>query len=404
MPRRPNPVPTYRLHSASGQAVMTVRQPDGKRRDVYLGAYDSPESRAEYARLLQELAVQAGPKPADAPIGTRAALTVAEMLLAFWRHAQQHYRHPDGTPTSEIHSYRVAIRATRELYGHTLANEFGPLALKAIRKRLIDAGLSRPVINGRVARVRAMFKWGVSEELVPETVYRALATVAGLQKGRTEAPEPPPVRPVAEAVVEATLPHLRPVVRAMVQVQLLTGMRPGEVCRLRPADVDTTAAVWVYRPERHKNAHRGKARAVAVGPKAQAILAEFTPADPGGYYFSPRQAVADQLAERSEKRVTKRWPSHMRRNAAKQVKARRRPPGGHYRPHSYAVAIARACDAAGVAHWHPNQLRHAHGTMVRRRYGLEAAQVALGHEKADTTEIYAERNLDLAVRVAAEVG
>ena len=69
------------------------------------------------------------------------------------------------------------------------------------------------------------------------------------------------------------------------------------------------------------------------------------------------------------------------------------------------VLIEAAVDVAlHVPHWHPNQLRHTHGTEVRRRFGLEAAQVALGHERADVTQVYAERNLDLAVKVAAEVG
>ncbi len=54
--------------------------------------------------------------------------------------------------------------------------------------------------------------------------------------------------------------------------------------------------------------------------------------------------------------------------------------------------------------WHPNQLRHAHGTAVRERYCLEGAQVALGHERADVTQVYAEKNLALADRIAAEMG
>jgi integrase len=66
--------------------------------------------------------------------------------------------------------------------------------------------------------------------------------------------------------------------------------------------------------------------------------------------------------------------------------------------------VARACDRAGVPHWHPNQLRHLFATEVRRRYGLEAAQVALGHAKADVTQVYAERDLGLATRLALEMG
>jgi site-specific recombinase XerC len=54
--------------------------------------------------------------------------------------------------------------------------------------------------------------------------------------------------------------------------------------------------------------------------------------------------------------------------------------------------------------WHPNQLRHSYATRVRKEHGLEAAQVLLGHARADVTQLYAERNLDLALRVAAKIG
>ena len=37
-------------------------------------------------------------------------------------------------------------------------------------------------------------------------------------------------------------------------------------------------------------------------------------------------------------------------------------------------------------HWHPNQLRHSYATKVRREHGLEAAQVLLGHSRADVTQ------------------
>lgn len=36
--------------------------------------------------------------------------------------------------------------------------------------------------------------------------------------------------------------------------------------------------------------------------------------------------------------------------------------------------------------------------------GPEAAQVALGHARADVTQLYAEKNLALAATVAAEMG
>jgi site-specific recombinase XerC len=54
--------------------------------------------------------------------------------------------------------------------------------------------------------------------------------------------------------------------------------------------------------------------------------------------------------------------------------------------------------------WHPHQLRHSAGTEIRHKFGLEAAQVTLGHRRLEATQVYAQRNLELAVRVAREVG
>lgn len=77
--------------------------------------------------------------------------------------------------------------------------------------------------------------------------YNSLNTVEPLRVGRTKAPELPEVKPVENAVVEATLPHLPEIVADMVRFQRLTGTRPGEVCGLRPADIDRTEEVWKWK-------------------------------------------------------------------------------------------------------------------------------------------------------------
>jgi integrase len=419
MPRRKNSVPAYSRHKPTNQAYVRIPDGSGGRRAVYLGVYDSPDSRAEYVRVLAELAVApVASRPADHFDPPRCGLAVNELLVAFLRHADRHYRRADGTPTNEVPQFKQTFRLVRELYGHTPAVEFGPLALKAVRQRMIEKGWSRRLINQRVGRVRRAFKWAVENELVPVTVHQALKTVAGLQAGRTSARELDPVLPVADTDVRETLPFLGPVVRGMVEVQLLTGMRPGEVCQLRPCDIDTAGEVWVFRPRQFKTRHRGKARAVAIGPRARAVLEGLAPADPTAHYFDPRRTVAEFRAARAAGRRTPRYASHVARNAAVRVATPKRAPAERYTVGSYGHAIARAVARANrrrasmagvgnydpVAHWHPNQLRHAHGTEVRRRFGLEAAQVALGHERADVTQVYAEKNLALAAKVAAEIG
>jgi integrase len=398
MPRPRNPVPTYRLHRQSGQAVITLRLPDGSRKDVLLGPYGSDASKAEYERVLAEWRAAGGRAAgrAAAPTG----LTVNELILAYWRHAEQHYRHPDGSPTSELDCLRAALRPFRALYGHTPAAAFGPLALKAVRERMVTSGWCRNLVNKHVGRVKRVIRWAVSEELLPPSAYHALQAVAGLARGRTAARETEPVKPVPAAFVNAVLPLVLPPVRAMIELQRLTGMRPGEVCAMRPRDLDTSGAVWLYRPPRHKTAWRGRERIVALGPRAQAVVRRFLTLDTSAHLFSPRRALAERAERMRAARKRRVQPSQRDRRR----RAPKRPPRDHYDAVSYQTAIRRACRKAGVPAWGSNRLRHNHGTEVRRRFGLEAAQVALGHAAADVTQVYAERDLALAERVAAEIG
>ncbi len=427
MPRRPNPVPTYRHHKQSGQAIVTLRLPGGGRKDVLLGPYDTDASKAEYERALAEWRASGG--RAVAPSG----LTVNELIVAFWKHVEQHYRRPDGTPTSEVNNYRVSFRHLRRLYGTLPATELSPLKLKAIRAEMIRAGWVRPQINARVGRIVRMFKWAVGEEVVPETTYRALTAVAGLQRGRCDAEEPDPVLPVPDAFVDAVLPFLLPPVRAMIELQRVTGMRPGEVCAMRACDMDTTGAVWLYRPSQHKTAWRGKLRVIALGPRAQAVVKPLLTLNTRAYLFSPARGLAERAVALRAARKTKVQPSQQNRRKRNP----KRPPRTLYTVTAYERAINRACDQADrvarqkaenataererreplkvlvevnglsdrlIPRWHPNQLRHNFATLARRQYGLEAAQVALGHSRADVTQVYAERDLTLALKVAAEVG
>jgi integrase len=171
-------------------------------------------------------------------------ITVAELARAYWKFAQGYYR-KDGQPTGTIHRVRVAVRTLRKTYGHTLAREFGPLSLQAVQSQLAETDKSRSYVNSLVDVMRRLFKWGVAQEIVPESVYRALCAVNGLRKGPTAAREEP-IRPVATTVVEATVLYMPLIVADMVRFQQFTGCRPGEVCIIRPCDVDTSGGVRAY--------------------------------------------------------------------------------------------------------------------------------------------------------------
>ncbi len=142
------------------------------------------------------------------------------------------------------------------------AHSAGPLSLRAVRDGWVRAGLASKHINSRVGKIRRLFKFAVSPELMPPAVLDGLRAVEPLTFGHTAAVESEPREAVEEAVLRATLPHLSPTVRAMLELIWWTGARPSEVCSMRSADVDRTRKTWVYRPRSHKTAHRGNERRV----------------------------------------------------------------------------------------------------------------------------------------------
>src|SRR5579871_746721 len=90
--------PTYRLHKQSGQAIVSLPDGIGGYRDVLLGKYGTAESRVEYARVIAEWEANGRRVPQQTDRGLPSP-TINELILAYWKHAEQHYRHPDGTPT-----------------------------------------------------------------------------------------------------------------------------------------------------------------------------------------------------------------------------------------------------------------------------------------------------------------
>lgn len=422
MPKLTNSVPKYRHHKRSGQAVVTLRG-----RDVYLGPYNTKASKLKYDRVIAEWLAAGRPTTSAQNL---CEVTVTELIAAYWKFAQSYYV-KDGQPTGAIPGIKVALRLLRESYGPTLAVEFGPLALKAMQAKMIELDQSRGYINDNIDRIRRVFKWAASEELIPASIPQALAMVPGLRKGRTAARDLPPVQPVADSIVNATLPHLPPSVADMVRFQRLTGCRPKEVCILKPIDVDTTGEIWSYQPESHKTEHHGRDRVIFIGPKAQAVLRPYLLRDERDYCFSPAESERKRNAHRREHRQTPMTPSQKKRELKRQAQRTINP---RYNKDSFRRAIQRACEVAFAMPkelrvisgdqpeekreqlkqlarqwrhencWSPNQLRHSAATEIRKRFGLEAAQVTLGHASADVTQVYAERDLQKAVEIMREVG
>jgi len=384
--------PKYRHHKAKGLAVVTIGG-----RDIYLGKHGSAASKLEYRRLIAEYLQRDGVSPQNA----QDEITVSEVMAAYIAHAKRYYR-KHGKPTREFGMVLEVCRAIKPLYGKALAIDFGPLAMKTVRQTFVDNGIARRHINKQVDRIKRMFKWAAAEELIPSDVPQALSMVAGLRRGRTEAHDNPPILPIEGEFIDATLEHLSSIVADMVSFQRATGCRPEECCSLRPCDVDRSGDVWVYKPSTHKTEHHGRTRLIFVGPQAQAVLLRYLARDAQAYCFRPCDSEDKRRANATAKRVTPFKYGNKR--GTNRVRNPKWKAGEKYSTGSYRRAIHRACDKAGVDRWSPNRLRHSAATEIRKRFGLEAAQVTLGHASADITQVYAERDNTLAIEVAAKIG
>jgi integrase len=338
-------------------------------------------------------------------------LTVRAAWEAFRRHADSYYRRADGTPTGQAANLAAAFAAALELYGDRPAATFGPSCLEACQRAMVETGLCCNVINQRVNQIRHVFRWLVSREMIPAACWHGLQAVSPIRPGRgvevggqTLMPAvSSPVGPVPEDHVWAVCQPLPPSLRAMVEFQMWTGCRPGEVCSLTTGAIDTRGKVWIFSPSRHKTAHHGKTRLVLIGPRARAAIEPFLRADLAAPMFWPAQAVNERLGRRVSDYTPpptaagdyRSWPSYRRRAKVRRPRALQ----ATWTANNYARAIRRACIAAGVPAWSPNQLRHNAATRLRREFGLDVAQVCLGHSTADVTQVYAE--LDLAKAQAA---
>ncbi len=396
--------PKYCHHKSSGRAYVTLA---GRR--SYLGSYESPESWQRYHRLIAEWQTAGCPK-SDRP----SVLLIDDLIVQYLKHADHYYR-KRGKPTSEVNAIKCSLQELHSLYGSSPAAEFGPTEFKAIRQCLIAKDLTRTTVNGYMTRILRMFKWAVSETLVNVTVFQTLDCIPSLRKGRSTARENPPVSPAKQEKIDAVLPLLPPPVATMVQLQLLTGMRSGEVTQMRPCDIDQSGEIWRYKPESHKTAHHGKRRIIPIGPRAQQLLHPYLDRESTAFLFCPIEAEIDR-----RKVKTGAILRSIQSGVTESERVYRRLPGQHYTTASYGRAVKRGCESAFPPpaalkgnerrmwckrhHWHPHQLRHNFATSLCRASNLELTQKVLGHSSRSMTELYAERDVGMADVFMKEIG
>ena len=306
---------------------------------------------ADVAVLRERLEARAG------AVGASQVVTIDDLANRYldWSR-QRHKQRREGS--SQTTNMRDALRPVCDLYGSEPVGSLTPTRLRAVRLLMIERGLARGTINSRINRIRTVWRWAVSRELVTDAVVRALAAVEGLVSGEDGARESGPVEPVCWAIVERTGQVMPAWAWAVTRVCWWTGARSGEVMALRGCDIDRTEIPWRCELADHKTAGRGRRRTLFFGPRSIAAMQPWiTPA--------------------------RLWP---------------------YRQQSYRNAVCRACAKAHVPHWTPHQLRHAAATRIRKVMDIEASRAVLGHATQQMTAVYAERDIDAARDVMRALG
>ena len=362
---------------------LTCRRSD-QRRKVHLGPSHDPDTRLRYYSLLQRWETAGRILTAEVVEGRGRShgLTVAD-LAAAWIAEQK----AEGRNTERI---GYAMRHAEESCAQLPAAEFGPRRLKAVRKAMVDRGLSVTECNWRASAIVRAVAWAVSEEMLPGSQLQALRAVKALAIGHPGAKPARRVQAARWIDVEPVLDYLSKPLRALTLLLWHTGARVGELCALTPAAIDRTSNPWTYQPTTHKTQHLGKVRVVPFFRPAREVVEPFLSRPSGRFLFRPEEAMNDRATEMRQGRQTPLWQAHLQRYSREADGRAARVYKEAYDSRSFAHAIRRAiarCNrdrlSAGddlVNQWHPHMLRHAAQTRFEEEFGARTAALIIGHE------------------------
>ncbi|QQE12323.1 tyrosine-type recombinase/integrase [Planctomycetota bacterium] len=279
-------------------------------------------------------------------------MKLEQLIKQYEDHAREYYRKPkSGRLTSEVASIKQATSQLITFCGNIHIEELRPLKLRGFMDSLVRRGNSRKTINDKIDRIRRMYRWAASYEMIqPEHVY-ALKQVPRLQRGRTRAKENRTIEPVPAKDLIKSMLHMDKTMRNMVRVHYLTGMRPSELLTMRWENITYENGILLYRPNEHKTDWRGTERIVPLGRRVQKLIGY----GDTGYVFTNIR-------------------------------------GQQYTICGYRSNVKNACNRAKITIWSPLQLRHNAATRFENKLGTKEAQILLGHSKPSTTEIYISRS------------
>lgn len=428
------------------QAVINWTPPgDSKDRKIYLGVWDeggpAPGVTEQYVRQITVLqrewfAAQSGAPLVVIPAEGITVAAAIQRYMVHLEHDEDGDRRPSGAMSSHFYKTAQAVKPLMAMYGTRYVRELTRGDMDAMRSAmrsgawqidpLADHGSeppgkrlwSRDTTNARMTYVYHFFEWLGTKGYVDAKMHEDLRLRRLVVDCRQKV-----VRLTPDANWQSILPYTSPQIAAMLVVQRYSGMRPDEVCRMRPELIDRTGEVWIYEPRsvdgqwEHKTAYRGDSRYVALDVQCQEAIASFLLRPANAFCFSPQEAAEWWRENRTvvpngRSRTTKLYPCELRRREREKKKRKQNPLAikfaERYTKDTYGRAVLRAIERArrsGVdaQHFTPYMLRHAMGTQAETEHDIYTAASILGN-KPSTAQVYAHNMKQKAIEAAKQRG
>ena len=404
-------------HSPKSPRILQIRR-DGAYDCVYLhgkkirlGRTGTPEADDNFRKIQIQVLTDPtclAPKPQQVMVDT--------LCFAYLEYAQEH-------DPGHYSSIKTAVGILLRHFTGQLVDLLDSRSFLFLQGQFVAHGVSRKYCNTLLNHIRAMLKWGAIRKLVSTLVHSEAKLVPALKKGKTSAYEKPPRQEVPDDVFFRTLPHLLPTIRDMVQVQRLAIMRPSEVFRMKPGEIDTEfktdegVVIWMYTPGTNKNSWREKYKAgeyvriIPLGKTEQDIIApRLVGRSDTDYLFNPKDTVQERIARDATKRKSKVQPSQIKRKE-RSAKNPKRKDRDCYDKNSYNRAITRSIETANkglpdnekIPNWTPYQLRHAAITDIAlQTKSLDIARASAGQKSISVTQGYNHADVKIAIEQAVK--
>jgi len=206
------------------------------------------------------------------------AISLIELAVRFLRWTKEN--RTSGT----WRTYRDGLKRVTRPYKTHLACELRPADVEELKSKMIADGYAARTINIMVLSVKRLYTWAVKQALLEDN------PLAGVERvGRNvNAPEHPRAKHLTleKALRCVELCRESPPLGDLCEFMLLTGMRVGEVVRIRWDDVDLDERM--LRLERHKTSGMtGRPRVVPLCDRIVEILRGYASdgLDAGGPVF-----------------------------------------------------------------------------------------------------------------------